>query len=125
MRVLGVIAVVVVGLALLATLFGGSGHMGYGMGPRFAGGYWDSPWGWGPGFFLLGGLFKILFIVGLFMLIGSLVWRGGPRWHGPAGTGWHGASAGASESALDILKRRLAMGEISREEYESLKTELS
>jgi putative membrane protein len=120
MRALGIVAVVLVGLVVLS-LFGGFGHAGYGMGPRFAGGYWDGPWGWGPGFLLLGGLFKILFIVGLFLIIGSLFRHRGPRWYGPSWMGAHGSS----ESPLEILKRRLAKGEISREDYESLKTELS
>jgi len=34
-------------------------------------------------------------------------------------------STGQVEAPLDILKRRLAKGEISREEYEALKKELS
>jgi putative membrane protein len=113
LRILGIVAVVLVGLTILSAPFGGFGHAGYGMGPRFVG-YGDGPWGWGPGFLLLGGLFKILFIVGLVLVIGALLRQGGPRWHGTP-----------AESPLDILKRRLAKGEISREEYETLKTEMS
>jgi putative membrane protein len=121
MRAFGIVAIVLLGLVVLMPLLGGFGHMGYGMGPRFAGGYGDGPWGWGPGFLVVGGLLKILFIVGLVLFIGAFLRHGGPRWHGPAGMGWHGPV----ESPLDILKRRLAKGEISREDYESLKTELS
>jgi putative membrane protein len=120
LRVLGVVAVVLVGLAILSAPFGGFGHAGYGMGSRYMG-YGDGPWGWGPGFLLLGGLFKVLFIVGLVLVIGALLRQGGARWYGTPG---HGTPAPA-ESPLDILKRRLAKGEISREEYETLKTEIS
>ena len=121
MRALGFVAAVLLGAAVLMSLLGGFGHMGYGMGPRFVDGYWGGPWGLGPGFFLIGGLFKILFIVGVFMVIGAFFRRGGPRWSGPAGFRAHGPT----ESPLDILKRRLANGEISREDYDTLKTELS
>ncbi len=35
--------------------------------------------------------------------------------------GSHGSHSGDGESALDILKRRFAAGEITREQYEEMK----
>ena len=37
------------------------------------------------------------------------------------GHGSHGSHAGNGESAIGILKRRFAAGEITREEYEEMK----
>jgi putative membrane protein len=64
-------------------------------------GYGVSPWMW-----ILGSLMMIVFMGGLILLV---VWGvrtiGGPR---PA----------SSDSALEVLKRRLAAGEITEDEYE-------
>jgi putative membrane protein len=64
-------------------------------------GYGASPWMW-----ILGSLVMILFGGGLIVLV---VWAiravGGPR-------------AGNSDNALEVLKRRLAAGEITQDEYE-------
>ena len=64
-------------------------------------GYGASPWMW-----ILGSLVMILFGGGLIVLV---VWAiravGGP-------------SAGSSDNALEVLKRRLAAGEITQDEYE-------
>lgn len=64
-------------------------------------GYGASPWMW-----ILGSLVMILFGGGLIVLV---VWAiravGGPR-------------AGSSDNALEVLKRRLAAGEITQDEYE-------
>ena len=59
------------------------------------------------------GLFWVLVIGGIAWLVVWLVNR-------PARP-----NAGIEESALDILKRRYARGEISREEYERIKEDLS
>ena len=61
-----------------------------------------------------GGLFWVLVIVGVVLVINSLVRRGGVA-----------LSTGPTETPLDILKRRLAKGEITMEQYEALKKELS
>jgi putative membrane protein len=64
-------------------------------------GYGVSPWMW-----ILGSLMMVVFMGGLILLV---VWAvrtiGGPR---PA----------SSDSALEVLKRRLAAGEITQDEYE-------
>jgi putative membrane protein len=58
-------------------------------------------------------LFWLLLLVGLALIIVWVVAR--LRTQGP----------GFGESALDILSRRYARGEISREEYERMKQELA
>ncbi|MFI5341971.1 MAG: SHOCT domain-containing protein [Candidatus Methylomirabilales bacterium] len=74
-------------------------------------------WGWygGYGMGVVGGLLMLLFwgliIVGLVL---------GVRWlwdHGRSGTG-------PAEAPLDILKRRYARGEITKEEFERMKQDL-
>jgi len=81
----------------------GGGIMGWGYG------------GYGMGF--VGWLFMLLFwgliIVGLILVI---------RWlwdHGRSGAG-----AAASDAPLDILKRRYARGEITKEEFDRMKQDL-
>jgi putative membrane protein len=59
--------------------------------------------------------FWILLIVGVILVVKWLVEQGRP----PAG-----GSAAARESALDILKKRYARGEIDREEFEGKKRDL-
>jgi putative membrane protein len=59
-------------------------------------------------------LFWILIVIGIIWLIVWVVKQ----------TGKH-ANGLAEETALDILKKRFAKGEISKEEYESMKKEIS
>ncbi len=78
------------------------------------------PWGmhmmwgsWGIGMMILMVLFWALVIVAIVFLI---------RWlttAGPSGTS--GATTQGSESALDILKKRYARGEIDRQEFEEMR----
>lgn len=64
-------------------------------------GYGVSPWMW-----ILGSLMMVVVIGGLIVLVAWAVRAvGGPR-------------QGSSLSALEILKRRLAAGEITPDEYE-------
>ncbi len=108
----GIIALVVIGVLLLLPLLGGIGMMGgWGMmGPGMMGGGWSG--GWGMPF--LGMLFWLLTLVGLVLVVTAIVRREGA-----------GAPAGQDEAPLEILKRRLARGEITREEYDAIKKELS
>ena len=55
-----------------------------------------------------GGLFMLLLVVLVFVLAGRVYRR----------------SSSASESPLDILKRRYAQGEITREDFERMKQDL-
>jgi len=59
---------------------------------------------------IIGLIFWILVIAGLVLLI-KYLWEGG-------------AARGGHESALDILKKRYAGGEISKEEFEEKKKDL-
>lgn len=72
-------------------------------------GSWGGMGGWGG---LWMALFWILVLVGL---VAAVRWVLGPRGRGGVPHG---------ESALDILKKRYARGELSREEYERMKREL-
>ncbi len=78
--------------------------MGWGMG-----GY---GWGWGLFGFLFMAIFWVLLIVGVVLLIRWLVEQSRPQ------PSWGG------ESALDILKKRYARGEIGKEEFEAKKRDL-
>ena len=64
---------------------------------------------WMP--FGLGGLFFAIIIVAIVFAL-----RGGRDRHGCCGRGWHEHSSGAEQ----ILKERLAKGEIDEAAYESL-----
>lgn len=135
-RDLGVIVLVVLGVLVLLPLFfgpammgGWGGHMmGHGMmgpgmmgpgmmgpgmmGPGAVGGAWYGRWG--IALPLLGGLFRLLILVGLVMVVASLVRHGG-----------RGIPVAGAESPLEVIKLRLARGEITVEQYDALKRELS
>jgi putative membrane protein len=67
-------------------------------------------YGIGYGFGILGLIFLILVIIGLVLLIKYLWESGGAKRE--------------QESALEILKKRYAKGEISKEEFEEKKKDL-
>jgi putative membrane protein len=115
-RDIGIVVLIVLGVLVLLPMLGGMGMMGMGV---VGHGMMGGPWGgrWGPGMHLLGGLSWLLILAGLVLVVTSLVRR--------RGAGDEGPSSGPAESPLDILKRRLAKGEVSLEEYEKLKQELS
>lgn len=74
---------------------------------------WDGGW-----FMMLGPIMMLLFIAVLVVLVVAAI-----RWlqHGSAG---FGPGRGSSRAALDVLKERLARGEIGIEEYEARKRAL-
>lgn len=72
--------------------------------------YNDGWWGWGAGHMLVGAAFWVLFVAAAVWVVRRL--NGGPP-------------AGAAESALDVLKKRYARGEIESEEFTRKKRELS
>jgi putative membrane protein len=71
------------------------------------------PWGWFPGMWI----FPLIFIV--VMLIFLFRWG---DW--PMGRGHGRGRRDRDESAREILDRRYARGEISREEYQQMKKDL-
>jgi putative membrane protein len=83
---------------------------GHGMGPGMMG------WGYGMGWFgmILMGLFWIAIIVGIIFLIKWLFVSAGTKGH----------RADSEDSALEILKRRYARGEVNKEEFEQKKRDL-
>lgn len=90
----------------LAQPWGYWGHMGPGM----------MGWGYGAGWIwsIIMLAFWIAVIVGIFFLIRWLVTSTGV-----------GRRARPEESALEILKRRYAQGEINKQEYEEKKKDLT
>jgi uncharacterized membrane protein len=124
-RDLGILVLVVIGVLVLLPVISGMGMGGWGMGPGMMGpsygGRWGGGWGWGMGH-MFGGLFWVLILVGAVLLISSLMRSHEP---GAPSTGAQPPSTETPEAPLDILKRRLAKGEIGLEEYERLKRELS
>ncbi len=87
--------------------------------------WYGGPWGWNGGWFGLGGvgmmiiglLGFVLFVIGIIYV---LRWAFNvPRY------GDHGfRKYVGDEESLEILKRRYANGEISKEEYERMKKDL-
>lgn len=112
---LGVLVLVVLLVPILGAGMMGPGMMGPGMmrgyGPSAAPGA-GGGWAWGLAMGL-GGLAMLAFwgavIVGIVLLV---------RWVAGSAAG---PAARGGESALDILKRRYAAGEITREEYEQMR----
>lgn len=107
--VIALVILLIVALALSSTMGGmmGPGIMGPGMTGRWGG------WMWGAGMWL-GGVAMLIFwgalIVGAVLvvrLLGGLPWRDDRT------------------SPLDILKRRYASGEITREQYEQMRKDLA
>jgi putative membrane protein len=86
---------------------------GWGMGPGMMGGY---GMGYGMGWFgfIMMAVFWIAVIVGIIFLI---------RWLAVS-TRARGREARPEDSALEILKRRYARGEIGKEEFEEKKKDL-
>jgi len=95
-----ILAILVVGSLLWSSFYGWQG--GYGM--------------MGPGWGVMGGFMGI----GMVIFWGLIIWgiivlvRGGAP----------GCGSGQSDSALEVLKRRYARGEISKEEFEEKKRDL-
>ncbi|MFQ5691225.1 MAG: SHOCT domain-containing protein [Gemmatimonadota bacterium] len=69
-------------------------------------------WGWG-----MMGIFGLLFWLAVFVLVVVIIWRLLP--------GRGGSSDRNGATALDILERRYARGEIGREEFETKKQDIS
>ncbi len=82
-------------------------------------------WGWGMmGPEIMGG-FGLMGLMGVFWIVvlGAIIWAVVAA---ARGTGQSGSSdsAGRSDSALEILKRRYARGEINKAEFEEKKKDL-
>ena len=73
--------------------------------------WWDMGFGWWG---LTGGLLTLLFLAGIIILV---VWL--------ARKPSEGGGTAAKSNPLDIAKERYAKGEISKEEFEQIKKDLS
>jgi putative membrane protein len=105
----GVIVAVLIVLSLVFGLISGGQYGGWGMmGPGMMGGF---GWVFGPIFMVL---FWGLIIWGIVALV-----RGVSR---PSGSD---SAPPTADSALEILKRRYARGELNKEEYEEKKKDLT
>lgn len=82
-------------------MMGGGGMMGYG------------------GFGLLGLLFNLVIIVGIVVLV---VWA--VRRFTGGSSNWNQLSGGGNQSPRDILQARYARGEITREQYQQMLSDL-
>jgi putative membrane protein len=114
-RQVGIIVLIVIGVLLVVAVLGRIGMVGgWGMtGPHMMRGAWaDGRWGvgWSMPFF---GMVWLAVLVG----VGYLLVSSGRR--------ALAAPTVRTETSLDVLKRRLAGGEITRQEYDEIKQELS
>ena len=77
-------------------------------------------WMWWP----CGGMwfFPIVIFVIIFFFLFSMRCRHRHPWWGPGG---HHREGGDSETALEILKKRYAKGEITKEEFDQMKKDIS
>ena len=116
--VLTVVGIVVGVLVLIPLLWGGAmmgGMMGgWGSGGMMGG--WGPGWGWGSGLGIIAMIaFWALLGGGIYLLVRAFAGAGGASER----------QTKSAESPLDILKRRYAAGEITREEFEQAKKDLS
>lgn len=103
----GVIVAVLV--VLLPLIFGAVGG--------WRGGGWGMGWGMMGGFGMMG--------LGMVVFWGLLIWLVVALVRGTAGPASYVSGHTHADSALEVLKKRYARGEISKEEYEEKKKDLS
>jgi putative membrane protein len=82
--------------------------------PMYNGGGGRGSWGMNMMYSPFGGWFMILLLI-VVVAAAFMIFRGG------SGSG----PAGHAQTPLDILKRRYAAGEITKEQYEEMKRDLS
>jgi putative membrane protein len=107
----GVLTAWILNTVLLSHAFAQSGGYTRGHMGRWMMGDWGMGW-FGMVFMLL---FWVLVIAGIVILVRWLVQRGGSR---------DRSIVGADSQAMEILKKRYASGEISKDEFESMKKEI-
>ena len=95
---------------------------GHGMWGGCCGGFFGGMGGWG----IFGPIFGLLFTVGLLVgFIVLVIWAVRRLTSGSAETGTQIHQSRNDQSPLDILNARYARGEITRDEYQAMKADLS
>ena len=111
---IGIVIALVLVLLLVAGLFASSGRGGgYGwgmMGPGMMGGWWGMPF-----------LGPIVGMVLVLLIIGGVVWFAQSLSRGESRLGTGGTTG---ETPLEILKRRYASGEVTKEQFEDMRRTL-
>jgi putative membrane protein len=79
-------------------------------------------YGW---FWIIGGLIVLALFVALVVVLIVIGVSGGRRHEGSPTSQPGQTTARESEDALEILRRRYARGEITREEYQAMRDDLS
>lgn len=74
---------------------------------------------WSSGMWIIPVFMSVVMLAALYLIFG----RGG--WRGPCGRGDDSPPRKDSESALEILKKRYAKGEMSKEEFERMKKDIA
>ncbi len=109
-----VIAVVFIIVAIFAFSASRNPYYGYG-------GYYGGMMGGFGGYWML-----FMIPIGLIVLvvIGYIVWRA-VNWGGGCCGGGHYGHYGDRENAMEILRQRYARGEISKDQYEQMKRDIT
>lgn len=127
-RVIGVTIIIILLAVLVLGSVGMMGFGGFGMGPGMMGrygGYGNMMGGFGFGGMLFGGLLMVLFWA---LVVGGAIWlvvtlaRGGQNATSAPTTA---VTPLGGQSVIDIVKTRYAKGEITKEQFEEIKRDLS
>jgi putative membrane protein len=81
----------------------------------------EHTWMWWPwsGMWIFPIVMCVIMLIFIFLFFGR--WGCRPPWWGPGG---HYRESGDSETALEILKKRYAKGEINNKEFEQMKKDI-
>jgi len=78
-----------------------------------------------PEYFWSSGMWTIPVFMAVVMLVALYLIFGRDGWRGPCGRGDDSPPRRDSDTALEILKKRYAKGEISKDEFDRMKKDLA